>query len=100
MNLTVTMTTSDAVYLQWDVPYPQILPTMYNISYSYVELSGPQPESDSASILLLEDGNSSVIVEGLLPFANHTFFVVAFYGDANDSSAAVNTTAQTDEDSE
>ena len=94
INLVDGAVTSTSIDIRWSLPYPTV-PTRYNISYTYAELYGTNPNQRSAVLLVdhtdvTENGGVSPVVYNytlvdLLAFSEYNVSLVAVYGEGDAS---------------
>ena len=90
ISLAVGTVTFNTIDIQWSLPYPT-LPTSYNISYTFAELYGTNPDQGS-SVLSVNHINVTVntsvspmvysyLLADLLAFSEYNVSLVAVYED-------------------
>ena len=82
--------------LQWGLAYDPAVPTSYNISYRFRDLTGNSPVQGPVTEIVLEndtfDDSSSdlaitYLVNGLQAFSEYNLTITAVYGETNISSS-------------
>ena len=94
--------------LSWTVPFHQVVPDSFTVSYTTIRLSGIQPSPNSDTFTIAYDNDTSLretdgmysylLDEGLTAHTDFSFSLSSTYGTA--MSKQVNATATTSEDSE
>ena len=89
-DLVVSVLTSTTIGIQWGLPYLSV-PTSYNISYTFTELYGANPDQGSSFLLVNHTdvtesiGVSPVVYSyllvDLLAYSEYNISVVANYGE-------------------
>ena len=94
--------------LSWTVPFHQVVPNSFTVSYTINRLSGTEPSPNSDTFTIASDNDTSLrktdgmysylLDEGLTAHTHYSFSLSSTYGTA--MSKQVNATATTSEDSE
>ena len=104
-NFSVATVTSMSLTLRWDLAYDPAVPTSYNISYTFRDLSGNAPVQGPITEIVSENNTLDVsssdlavtyVVNDLQAYNEYNFTLTAIYGE-NNISTSVTTTGQTTE---
>ena len=88
------------VNLTWIIPYPQIPPDSYELTFTATKLSGvPLAEGSETEMMDFFDNETSSFGDGrtftvtdLLFYSHYQFELVAVYGDDSSAAARINVT--------
>ena len=88
------------VNLTWIVPYPQVPPDSYDLTFTATKLSGvPLAEGSETEMMDFFDNETSSFGNGrtftitdLLFYSHYQFELVAVYGDDSSTAARINVT--------
>ena len=88
-DLAVGVETSSTLEIRWSLPYPIVPPTIYNISYTFAQLYGTNPDQGSVLVSInhadvTENVGMSAVVynytlSNLLAFSEYNVSLVAVY---------------------
>ncbi|CAI8003311.1 Usherin, partial [Geodia barretti] len=103
-EFTVSGPTSTSLTLSWTVPFSQVTPNSFSISYTVDKLTGTPPAIPSGSLSIAindtdldtaDNANFSYVLGGLTAYTEYTFNLSSLYGAS--TSSVVSATGTTSE---